>query len=367
MSFAAIAAIAATCATAAVVSARRLIEIREYAAPSVISVSTVQMGRQTFRAITGLDRKRPYLVMEELGWVSNRRRGPAGPQIQDDQDRDLRDRFDDREGRRGTLAVRQQRSVTVLDIGRQRIEVNKLRYLDIDGWTQNGRLTFSAVAGRRTHRCTVAPGDAVASCDGAWDDGGYDGGGINPGTPNPGPSYPPPPPPGGGYDGGGINPPPGGGNAGELERLRVITKACGEAFFSSAQRDNCIQTVRGATYDLVPAVAACGQAIAATNERLACLSQAAALAVDSVPIIKQCAKSFLGAQDTLTCLRTVASANLPLGVIAACEGAVYGSSERFRCMNAVASSRVEPVSLIAYCKENNTGSSAVISCLEKYR
>jgi hypothetical protein len=86
-----------------------------------------------------------------------------------------------------------------------------------------------------------------------------------------------------------------------------------------------------------------------------------------VPVVKQCAKSFYGSQDILNCLRTVASQNLPLGVIGACEGAVYGSTERFRCMNAVASSRVEPVALIAYCKENNTSSSAIISCLEKFR
>lgn len=377
-----LAAIAAIAATTTVVSARRLIEIREYAAPSVLSVATVQMGRQTYRAITGLDRQRPYLVIEELGWATGNRgkRGPGGPQIQDDQDRDLRDRFDDRNGRRGTLAVRSQRQIASLDIGRQRIEVNRLRYLDIDGWSRDGRLTFSAVAGRRTHRCTVAPGEALASCDGAWEDGGYDGGGINPGNPGnpgPGPSYPPPPPPppggggGGGYDGGGINPqpgsPPGGGNAGEIERLRVVTKACGEAFFATAQRDSCIQLVRGASFDLLPAVAACGQAIASTNDRLACLTQAASIPGDAASIIKQCAKSFLGAQDTLTCLRTVASQNLPLSVIPACEGAVYGSQDRFRCMNAVASSRVDPVSLIAYCKENNTGSSAVISCIEKYR
>ena len=167
MRLAALAAIVATTSTAAVVSARRLIELREYAAPSVISVSTAQMGRQTYRAITGLDRKRPYLVMEELSWVSNSRRkgpgGPMSPDLREDQDRDLCDCFDDREGRRGTLAVRQQRAVSSLDIGRQRIEVNKLRYLDIDGWTQNGRLTYSAVAGRRTHRCTVAPGETVAT------------------------------------------------------------------------------------------------------------------------------------------------------------------------------------------------------------
>ena len=410
MTLAAIAATVATTATGAAVSAR-IIEMREYAAPSVLSVSTTQVGRQTYRAITGLDRQAPYLVIEELGWATNNRgrRGQGAPQIQDDQDRDLRDRFDDRNGRRGTLAVRSQRQIAILEVGRQRIEVNRLRYLDIDGWSRDGRLTFSAVAGRRTHRCTVAPGEAQASCDGAWEDGGYDGGGINPGSgpgprpgtnpspgPGPGPSYPPPPPPrpgngggydggginpgggsggssgnsGGGYDGGGINPGPGGGSpqsGGEIERLRVITKACGEAFFATAQRDNCIQLVRGASVDLLPAVAACGQAIASTNDRLACLTQAASVPGDAASIIKQCARSFLGAQDTLTCLRTVATQNLPLAVIPACEGAVYGSQERFRCMNATASSRVDPVSLISYCKENNTGSAAVISCIEKYR
>lgn len=66
-------------------------------------------------------------------------------------------------------------------------------------------------------------------------------------------------------------------------------------------------------------------------------------------------------------MSTVANLQLPLGVVPACERAVVGSQDRFRCMNAVAKSRVEPVALIDYCRENTMGSSNVISCIEKYR
>lgn len=402
-----LAAIVAVAGTTSLVSARRLIEKREYAAPSVMSIATTQVGRTTYRAISGVERQRPFLAIEELGWTTPRGRAMS-PELAVDQDRDLRDRFDDRSGRRGTFTVKAQRQLTTLDVGRQRIELGRVRYLTVDGWNGD-RLTFTAYDARRPHRCTLRASESLASCEGIWDEGGYDGGGINPGggsgagprPPNPFPGNggggydggginpgggprPPNPPtgPGGGYDGGGINPgagprppaPPTApgqpipGNAGDIERLRVVTKTCGEVFFSAAQRDACIQVVQNNTrIDLLPAVVACGQAITGTSDRLTCVNQAATVQADAASIIKQCAKSFLGAQDTLTCLRTVGANNIPLAVVPACESAVYGSQERFRCMNAVASSRIEPVSLISYCKENNTGSTAVIACIEKFR
>lgn len=390
-----LAAIVAVAGTTSLVSARRLIEKREYAAPSVMSVATTQVGRTTYRAVSGVERQRPFLAIEELGWATPRGRA-LSPELSVDQDRDLRDRFDDRAGRRGTLTVKAQRQLTTLDVGRQRIELGRARYLTVDGWNGD-RLTFTAYDARRPHRCTLRASESLASCEGIWDEGGYggggyDGGGINPGAgPGSGPGAGPRPPnpptgPGGGYDGGGINPGAGSGsgprppapptapgqpipgNAGDIERLRVVTKTCGEVFFSAAQRDACIQVVQNhARIDLLPAVVACGQAITGTSDRLTCVNQAATVQADAASIIKQCAKSFLGAQDTLTCLRTVGANNIPLAVVPACESAVYGSQERFRCMNAVASSRIEPVSLISYCKENNTGSTAVIACIEKFR
>lgn len=390
-----LAAIVAVAGTTSLVSARRLIEKREYAAPSVMSVATTQVGRTTYRAVSGVERQRPFLAIEELGWATPRGRA-LSPELSVDQDRDLRDRFDDRAGRRGTLTVKAQRQLTTLDVGRQRIELGRARYLTVDGWNGD-RLTFTAYDARRPHRCTLRASESLASCEGIWDEGGnggggYDGGGINPGAgPGSGPGAGPRPPnpptgPGGGYDGGGINPGAGSGsgprppapptapgqpipgNAGDIERLRVVTKTCGEVFFSAAQRDACIQVVQNnPRIDLLPAVVACGQAITGTSDRLTCVNQAATVQADAASIIKQCAKSFLGAQDTLTCLRTVGANNIPLAVVPACESAVYGSQERFRCMNAVANSRIEPVSLISYCKENNTGSTAVIACIEKFR
>ena len=386
-----LAAIVAVAGTTSLVSARRLIEKREYAAPSVMSVATTQVGRTTYRAVSGVERQRPFLAIEELGWATPRGRA-LSPELSVDQDRDLRDRFDDRAGRRGTLTVKAQRQLTTLDVDRQRIELGRARYLTVDGWNGD-RLTFTAYDARRPHRCTLRASESLASCEGIWDEGGnggggYDGGGINPGAGSGAGPRPPNPPtgPGGGYDGGGINPGAGSGagprppapptapgqpipgNAGDIERLRVVTKTCGEVFFSAAQRDACIQVVQNnARIDLLPAVVACGQAITGTSDRLTCVNQAATVQADAASIIKQCAKSFLGAQDTLTCLRTVGANNIPLAVVPACESAVYGSQERFRCMNAVASSRIEPVSLISYCKENNTGSTAVIACIEKFR
>lgn len=403
-----LATILAVLGTTSIASARRIPvpQTRDYADPTVLSIATTQVGRATYRAVSGFDDQRLYLVIEELGWTSqpsnpygSSSSRVSGPDAFEAQDRDLRDRIDDRAGRRGTFGIRAQRTVTTLSVGRQRIALSRARYLTVQSWN-NSRLTFTAVDGRGNHRCTIGATETTAVCNGTWIDdpstvpgGGYDGGGINPGNGNPNPF---PGNGGGGYDGGGINPgngsgqgngggynggginpgagsggnPPGTpipGNAGDIERLRVVTKACGEIFFSAAQRDSCIQTVLASQFEMVPAIVACGQAIVSSSDRLTCVTQAATVQGDAAPIIKQCAKSFLGAQDTLTCLRTVAAQKLPLGVVSSCESAVYGSQERFRCMNAVASSRIEPVALISYCKENNTGSAAVIACIEKFR
>ena len=61
----------------------------------------------------------------------------------------------------------------------------------------------------------------------------------------------------------------------------MVTKTCGEVFFSAAQRDACIQVVQNnARIDLLPAVVACGQAITGTSDRLTCVNQAATVQAD---------------------------------------------------------------------------------------
>jgi hypothetical protein len=368
-----IATILAIVGTASVASARRLpAPIREYASPTVTNLSTYQLGRTMYRAISGIEGRRPFLVLEELGWQSRnwrdgrgrgrdpRETGDESITADDAPGADLRDRYDDRQGRRGTLVVRVQRQISAVDIGRQRIEMTRFRYLTVEGWNNN-RLTFSAATSRKAYRCAVNLTDGTgAVCEGTWTEDGYDGGGINPGG---GPVIGP----GGGYDGGGINPAPGGGNAGDLERLKVATKGCGEAFYDTALRDNCIQIVIRSNVELLPAVSACNQAIASAADKLGCVTQASTFRGDAAAAVKQCAKSFYGTQEMMNCFRTVVTQSLPLAVIPACESAVYGNQDRVRCMNAVAGSRTEPVALIAYCKENNAGTEKILSCIARYK
>lgn len=368
-----LAAILVVAGTASVVSARRVMEYREVAAPSVIDVSTVSIGRTTYRAITGIEQRRPYLLLEELGW--NRptgRRGGRGypsqpgaapgptdfPEIREDAD--LRERYDDRDGRRGALVVRTQRPITFVDVRNRRVNLEQFRFVTLEGWS-NGRLIFSAQGDRAAFRCTVGVRDAApATCEGTWSDGPAPGPMPNPGPnpgpypgPNPGPApgpYPTPPAP-----------------PTDLERLRAATQACGGAFYDSATRETCIQLALRAQVDLFPAIAACNQSLTGSQDKLACIQQAAAYPGDAAALIRQCSRSFSGSTDLMACFRTMVENNLPLAVIPACDAAMTGSSERFRCMRAVAGSRMEPAALIKYCRENHSGSSAVIQCIERYR
>jgi hypothetical protein len=391
-----LATVLAIVGTTSIASARRVLPpAREYAAPSVTTISTYQLGRTMYRAIGGIENKRPFLVVEELGWQrrSWRGRGPdprvAEPEIA--ADADMRDRYDDREGRRGSLVVRTQRPIVSFDIGRQRIGIERFRYLNIEGWNNN-RLVFSASTSRRTFRCALSVTDASDPvCEGTWaeDGGGYDGSGINP-NPGTGPypgtggggydgsginpgggSVPYPGTGGGGYDGSGINPAPGpapgGGSADALERLKVATKACGAAFYDTAQRDNCIQIVINSQIELVPTVGTCGQVFSSGADKLGCITQAATYRGDASATLKQCAKSFYGSQDVMNCFRAVATQNIALSVVSACEGAVSGSQDRLRCMAAVAGARTDPAALITYCKENNSGTEKILSCIARYR
>ena len=372
-----LAAVVAIAGTTSLVSARRLVETREYATPTVLSVVTGQTSQFTFRAVSGVENKQPYLVIEQLAWSSadapSRPTRPGNPNpitiqpypypattnsgttsaaasVSIAGDKDLRDRLDDRGGRRGSLTVRSQRAITAVTMNRQRINLAALRYVTVDGW-KNGRFTLTAISDRKSYRCTLTTNAAEAACEGTWE-GGYDGGGINPG-----PVYPD-------YPGTPTQPtqPPA-----TIERLRAATTACNNALSSSSQRETCIKIVYNARVDLVPALAACRQALSGSEDLLTCLNQAASFPGDPVATIGQCAKSFSGSRDTLTCMTTMATQQLPLGVIPACDRAVSGTTDRFRCMNAVAKSRVEPVALIDYCRENTMGSTAVISCIEKYR
>jgi uncharacterized membrane protein YgcG len=384
-----IATVLAIVGTTSIASARRVLPpARQYAAPSVTTISTYQLGRTMYRAISGIESRQPFLVVEELGWQRRgwRGRGPdprvAEPEVPERANADMRDSYDDQGGRSGALVVRTQRPIISLVVGRQQVGIERFRYLNIEGWN-NGRLVFTATAARRSYRCALSVSDASdPACEGTWaeDGGGYDGGGINPGggsgsgggydgsgiNPGGGPIPGPGPNPGG-YDGSGINPAPGGGNAGTIERLKVATKACAESFYDTAQRDNCIQIIINAQVELVPTVGACGQVFNSSNDRLGCITQAASYRGDSSATIKQCAKSFYGSQDIMNCFRVVTTQNLTVTVVSACEGAMYGSQDRLRCMAAVAGARTDPAALIGYCKENNSGTEKILSCIARYR
>ncbi len=361
-----LAAVVAIAGTTTLVSARRLVETREYAAPSVLSVVTGQTDQFTFRAVSGVEAKRPYLVIEQLAWSANTRPGRPGQPITIQPypnpattntaadpiaiagDKDLRDRFDDREGRRGSLTIRSQRSITAITLNRQRINLSALRYITVDGWSK-GRFAITAISDRRSYRCTLTTNAAEAACEGTWEGGGGNPGPVYPGYPDTPtrPSQPSEPP-------------------GSIDRLRAATTAC-TSFSSSSQRETCIKIVYNARVELVPSVAACRQALSGSEDSLACLNQAASFPGEPTATIAQCSRSFSGSTDVLTCLATVASQQLPVNVIPACQRTTSGSQDRFRCMNAVARSRIEPVALIDYCRENTTGSTAFLSCLEKYR
>jgi hypothetical protein len=365
-----LAAIAAIVGTTSVVSARRVMPpARELAVPSVTGVSTFQSGTAMYRAISGIEGQRPYLVLEELAWARGNRGNRDPRRLSPDvieppdtrQNLDVRDRYDDRGGRRGTLMVRTQRPIIAVDIGGQRIDFGRFRSVNIEGWNNN-RLIFAAVTPRTTYRCSVDLSDGSApACKGSWIDdgngGGYDGSGINPGGGIGGGN-------GGGYDGSGINP---GGGSPNLERLKVVTKACASAFYDVAQRDNCIQQVMAGRVDLVPAVSACGQVFAGNAEKLSCITQSASFAGDSPAVIKQCARSFSGSETLLNCFRTMATQNLPLTVITACDSAISAPQDRLRCMSSLAGSRTEPVALVEYCKENNSGAENILRCIAKYK
>ncbi len=302
----ALAALAAVVGTTSFVAAKRLVETRTYAAPTVISAVTSQVGQFTYRAVSGIDRNLPYLAIEQLAWAG----GTGQPTIAV-IDRDLRDALSDRNGARGTLKVSSQRAIAAVTFGRTRVQLSSLRYITVDS-AANGRFNLSAFGARSTYRCTLTTNAAEAACTGTWEGGtgGYDGGGINPNPQptNPGGGYdggginPQPTNPGGGYDGGGINPQPGGGNAGQIEELRVATIACNNLLSVPAQRETCIKTYVNAKIEMGTGVTACGRAFATGVDRLACVTKVSTSRIEPGALVDYCRGIHKTALDITGCI-----------------------------------------------------------------
>lgn len=344
-----LAAICLVAGTASLVSARRVMEYREYAAPSVIDITTVQYGRTSYRAITGIERRRPYLVIEEVGWTRRARydRGgaPLPVEAQDMREgAELAERYDDFDGRRGSLAVRVQRPISYVMLRNQQLGLDQFRSITLEGWHQ-GRLGFVAQGARGSYRCTVGANDqAPATCEGAWQE---------PPTPLP----PPGPPPG---------PTPYPGPSPDIERLRAATRSCSASFSGTSTIDTCVQLFLQASVDLSPTLSACTRAVSGSSTVLDCLRKGLHYRGDASAAIDQCTRHFSGSTTVLTCFDAIVQRNLRLDIIPACSSTVSGSSSILACMNAVAYHR-DPVALIRYCRENYSGSSGILGCLEKYR
>lgn len=335
--------------TASLVSARRVIEYREYAAPSVVDVSTVQYGRTSYRAITGFERRRPYLVVEEIGW--NRRgradRGgvPLPAEAQDMREgAELAERYDDFDGRRGSLSVRVQRPISYVILRNQQVGLEQFRSISLEGWHQ-GRLSFVAQGARGSYRCSVGASDrAPATCEGNWQD--------------PQPPIPPPPPPG-------PHPGPHPGPSPDIDRLRAAGRACGAVFSGATTVDACVQLFLQASIDLGPTLSACARTISGSSAVLDCVRRGQHYRGDGTAAIDQCARHFSGTTSVMACFDLVAQRSLRLEVIPACASTVSGSTSLLGCMSAVGYHR-DPVELIRYCREHYSGTTAILGCIEKY-
>lgn len=340
-------AVALVAGTASLVSARRIIEYREYAAPSVVDISSVQLGRTSYRAITGFERRRPYLVIEEVGWTRRGRydRGgaPLPAEAQDMRDgAELAERYDDFDGRRGSLAVRVQRPISFVILRNQQVGLEQFRSISLEGWYQ-GRLGFVAQGSRGSYRCSVGANDqAPATCEGTWQD--------------PTPPVPPPPAPG---------PGPYPGPSPDIDRLRAAGRACGAVFSGTANIDACVQLFLQASTDLGPTLSACSRTLSGSSAILDCMRRGQHYSGDGAAVIGRCASHFSGSTSVMACFDLVAQRNLRIEVIPACASTFSGSTSILGCMSAVGYHR-DPVELIRYCRENFSGSTAILGCIEKY-
>lgn len=335
--------------TASLVSARRIMEYREYAAPSVVDLSTVQYGRTSYRAITGFERRRPYLIIEEIGWTRRDRtdRGgvPLPPGALDMREgAELAERYDDFDGRRGSLSVRVQRPISYVMLRNQHVGLEQFRSISLEGWHQ-GRLSFVAQGARGSYRCSVGADDQAAACEGSWQ---------NPPTP-----VPPPPPAPGPYPGPYPGPSP------DIDRLRAAGRACGAVFSGATNVDACVQLFLQSNIDLGPTLAACSRTISGSSAVLDCVRRGQHYRGDGAAAIGQCARHFSGTTSVMACFDLVAERSLRLEVIPACASTVSGSTSLLGCMSAVGYHR-DPVELIKYCRENYSGTTAILACIEKY-